>query len=47
MKTIAVIANVGWSVYNFRHGIIKYFLDKGYKVIVFTKFDSYIIRFLT
>ncbi len=44
MKTIAVIANVGWSVYNFRHGIIKYFLDKGYKVIVFTKFDSYIIK---
>lgn len=41
-NSIAFVANVGWSIYNFRKDIIKYFIDRGYKVIVITKFDQYI-----
>ena len=42
MRTIAIVSNIGWTVFNFRKGIIKYFLARNYKVIVFTKFDDYI-----
>ncbi|HMN33294.1 MAG: glycosyltransferase family 4 protein [Chitinophagaceae bacterium] len=42
MKHIAIIQNIGWGTYNFRKDLISYFIQKGYKVSVFTKFDEYI-----
>ncbi len=42
MKHIAIIQNIGWGTYNFRKDLITYFIQKGHKVSVFTKFDDYV-----
>lgn len=38
--TIAFVANTAWSLYNFRFGIIKKFLEMNYQVIVVAPFES-------
>lgn len=39
--TIAVVANTGWNIVNFRLGLIKALIAKGYKVIAIAPTDEY------
>jgi len=41
MKKVVVCSNHGWTIYNFRLGLIKDLTDEGYDVHVITKADSY------
>jgi len=42
-KTIAIVANTTWNIYNFRLNIIEKLLNKGHRVIVFAPIDEYLI----
>lgn len=42
-KTIAIVANTTWNIYNFRLNVIEKLLNYGYSVIVFAPIDEYII----
>lgn len=46
-KTIAFVNNHPWSLYNFRLGVIKALLRKGYKVVVITPPDEKYVGLLT
>ncbi len=41
-KTIALVANTTWNIFNFRQNIIRKLLDKGHKVLVIAPIDEYI-----
>ncbi|WP_240782925.1 hypothetical protein [Escherichia sp. E1130] len=41
-KHILLVANTLWSVYNFRKGLIKSLIAKGYEVTVVAPADDYI-----
>jgi len=41
---IAVVANTGWNIVNFRLGLIKALIDKGYEVIAIAPADEYTSR---
>jgi len=38
---IAFVANTSWNIYNFRRGLVHYFLGKGFEVMVLTPKDEY------
>ncbi|MFK7946492.1 MAG: glycosyltransferase family 4 protein [Saprospiraceae bacterium] len=44
MKSIIFVANTSWSLYNFRLGIVKALLLKGFKVVVIAPFDDYSLK---
>src|SRR5690606_4420489 len=41
-KTIALVANTTWNIYNFRLNLIDIFIANGYNVIVIAPVDEYI-----
>lgn len=41
-KTIALVANTTWNIYNFRLNVIRKFIAEGYSVIVFSPIDEFI-----
>ena len=41
-KTIAIVTNSTWNIYNFRLGLIKRLKTEGYKVLVIAPVDEYI-----
>lgn len=41
-KTIALVANTTWNIYNFRLNVIRKFIAEGHAVIVFSPVDKYI-----
>jgi glycosyltransferase involved in cell wall biosynthesis len=45
MKTIAITANITWSLYNFRMNLIKKLIEKGYRVIIVAPKDKYTKEF--
>jgi glycosyltransferase involved in cell wall biosynthesis len=40
-KTIALVANTSWSIYNFRLGLIRHFKSLGYRIVVIAPKDSF------
>ncbi len=42
-RTIALVANTTWNIYNFRLNLIEKFLGEGFKVIVVAPVDEYLI----
>lgn len=40
-KSITLVVNVAWSMFNFRHGLLKRLLTEGYKVTVITAPDEF------
>ena len=46
-KTIALVANTSWSVYNFRLGLIKALLKEGYEVCVIAPKDSFTTKLVS
>jgi len=42
VKTIAIVANTTWNIYNFRLNVIEKLLTEGFKVIVMSPVDEYI-----
>ncbi|MEQ8582163.1 MAG: glycosyltransferase family 4 protein [Marinoscillum sp.] len=38
---IAIIINTSWNIYNFRRGLVRYFLDRGDEVITIAPEDAY------
>ena len=40
-KTIGIVANTSFNIYNFRLGLLKHFKKEGYNVIAFAPFDNY------
>lgn len=40
-KTIAIVINTSWNIYNFREGLLRAFQDSGYHVIAIAPFDDY------
>ncbi|MEO6314301.1 MAG: glycosyltransferase family 4 protein [Chitinophagaceae bacterium] len=41
MFRICFVSNSAWSIYNFRIDVIRYFISKGYEVLVFAADDEY------
>jgi len=41
MKTIALVANTSWSIFNFRLGLIRHLVLGGYRVVVIAPKDSF------
>ncbi|MDX1407847.1 MAG: glycosyltransferase, partial [Saprospiraceae bacterium] len=41
-KTIALVANTTWNIYNFRLNVIRRLLEEGHEVIVIAPVDEYI-----
>ncbi len=41
MKTIAVVINTSWNIYNFRLGLLKALQENGYKVVAIAPEDDY------
>jgi hypothetical protein len=41
VKNIAIICNTSWVAYNFRQGLMKTLISKGYNVFVFGLDDGY------
>ena len=42
MKTVAIVSNTSWYIYNFRKGLIDHLLAKGYKVYAISGKDKFI-----
>ncbi len=40
-KTITIIINTSWNVYNFRVGLLKALEEEGYKIVVIAPFDTF------
>jgi len=40
-KTIAIVINTSWNIYNFRRGLLKSFQEEGYKIIAIAPRDDY------
>lgn len=40
-KTIAIVINTSWNIYNFRLGLLKALQKKGYKIVVIAPQDNY------
>ena len=45
MKTIAIVVNTSWNVYNFRLGLLQALQKTGYKIIVIAPNDEYSNKF--
>lgn len=41
-KTVALVANTTWNIYNFRLNIIRKFIAEGYSIVVLSPIDEYI-----
>lgn len=41
-KTIALVTNTTWNIYNFRQNLIDKFISEGYEVVVIAPIDEYI-----
>ena len=41
MKTIAIVLNTSWNIYNFRLGLLKSFQNEGYRVVAIAPRDDY------
>ncbi len=41
MKTIGIVINTSWHIYNFRTGLIKALLEMGYRVVAIAPKDIY------
>jgi UDP-N-acetylglucosamine:LPS N-acetylglucosamine transferase len=41
-RTIAILVNTAWNAYNFRKGLIRHFLDAGFKVVIIAPEDHYV-----
>lgn len=41
MKTIAILSNTSWYIYNFRRNTITSLIDKGFRVVVISSLDNY------
>src|SRR5688572_27200308 len=44
MRTVAVISNTSWSIFNFRAGLIAHLIGAGYRVVAVAPPDSYSAR---
>ena len=44
-KNITIVSNYFWSIYKFRHDVVKMFIKKGYHVNLIAGDDSYIDKF--
>jgi len=40
-KTIAIVINTSWNIYNFRVGLLKALQEEGYKIIAIAPYDEY------
>ncbi|NRA47762.1 MAG: glycosyltransferase family 4 protein [Phaeodactylibacter sp.] len=40
-KTIAILSNTSWSIYNFRRGLVRKLSDEGYKILIICPPDQY------
>ncbi|MDQ7085050.1 MAG: glycosyltransferase [Sulfurovum sp.] len=40
-KTLAIVLNTSWNIYNFRIGLLKALQDEGYKIIAIAPRDEY------
>ena len=40
-KTITIIINTSWNIYNFRVGLLKALQDEGYKIVVIAPYDTF------
>ena len=40
-KTIAIVINTSWNIYNFRLGLLKALQKEGYKIVVIAPKDDY------
>ena len=45
MKTIAIVVNTSWNVYNFRLGLLQALQKTGYKIIIIAPNDEYSNKF--
>ena len=43
-KTIAIVINTSWNIYNFRVGLLKSLQEEGYKIIAIAPKDEYAKR---
>lgn len=41
LKTIAILSNTSWYIYNFRRNTITSLIDKGFRVVVISSLDNY------
>ena len=46
-KTIAIVINTSWNIYNFRLGLLKALQANGYKIIVIAPHDKYSQEFIS
>jgi len=40
-KTIAIVINTSWNIYNFRLGLLKFLQSKGYRIVAIAPHDEY------
>jgi len=40
-KTIAIVINTSWNIYNFRLGILKSLQKEGYRIVAIAPYDIY------
>jgi glycosyltransferase involved in cell wall biosynthesis len=45
MKTIAIVLNTSWNVFNFRLGLLKALQEEGYKIVIIAPKDEYSRKF--
>ncbi len=46
-KTIALVANTSWSIYNFRLGLLRHLRQKGYRIVVIAPKDAFTSKIIS
>ena len=45
-KTIALVSNTSWSLYNFRLGLIRHLKSKGFRIVVIAPKDAFTAKLI-